>query len=111
MRIDYILLAAVLYVSFAGEVFSQEPTDPPVRTAVGTVTQVDAVGNIINIRTDSGDMSFIIPDQARKVRETKDIGLLEIGQGHPVIIEYTVIAPGKYKVVSLVDNQPTSSSY
>lgn len=76
------------------------------KTISGTVTETDYVGSTINVQTDEGQMAFFVPGDAKVVRETHDIGLMDIKQGRPVTIQYYTSSPGKNVVVSIVDNKP-----
>ncbi|MBF0595716.1 MAG: hypothetical protein HQL22_12230 [Candidatus Omnitrophica bacterium] len=75
---------------------------------VGTVTTVDTVAGVINVQTDNGPMAFSVSEKAQIVRDTHDIGLLDIKPGHPVTIQYETPSPGKSNVISLVDNMPSN---
>ena len=73
-------------------------------TTVGTVTKVDAVGNIIEVDTNEGQMAFSVPEDASITQRTKKIGLMEIEASNPVTIQYYSPAPGKFVVVSITYN-------
>ena len=78
-------------------------------TISGVVTGTDFVGSTINVQTiDQQQMTFYVPTGADIVRETRDIGLMDIKQGHPVTIQYYTSSPGKNIVLSIVDNKPTA---
>jgi hypothetical protein len=82
----------------------------------GTVIDMDAVGNVITIQADpsqtnqmqtyQAQMAFYVPDKVTITHETHDVGLLDIRKSDPVTIQYYVSSPGKYVVVSIVDNKP-----
>ena len=99
-----ILSVSVVLCLVSGHAFSQQ--DAQTRTISGLVSKVDAVGDVVNVKTERGDMAFSVSGQTRIVQDTKDIGMLSLGQGHPVTVEYVVESPGKYKATSMVDNQP-----
>ncbi|MBF0523179.1 MAG: hypothetical protein HQL24_09010 [Candidatus Omnitrophica bacterium] len=102
--IVFILLAAVL---MSGRAYSQDESDKSQKIIIsGTVTKVDEVGNIINIKTDQGELAFSVSDSAIIVRNTHDIELMDIKVGHPVTIQYSVYSPGKNIITSIVDNAP-----
>jgi hypothetical protein len=88
--------------------YSQEnPKNPQTKTVSGTVTGIDFAGNTISILTeDQHQLSFSVPDHAIIIRDTKDIGLIDIKQGDPVTIKYEISSPGKDIVDSIVDNKP-----
>ena len=73
-------------------------------TTVGTVTKVDAVGNIIELKINEGQMAFSVPDDASITKGTKKIGLMDIEANNPVTIQYYSPSPGKFVVASITDN-------
>jgi hypothetical protein len=80
----------------------------------GTATDIDAVGNVITIQPDpmqmgQTQMALYVPDKATITHETHDVGLLDIRKSDPVTIQYYVSSPGKYTVLSIVDNKPVGS--
>jgi hypothetical protein len=90
--------------------FSQENLkNSQTKTVSGTVSKIDFVGNTISIQTsDARLMSFFVPDNAIIVRDTQNIGLMDIKAGHPVTIQYDISSPGKDIVDSIVDNKPAA---
>ena len=72
---------------------------------VGIVAKLDVVGNIIEVKIDSGQMSFSVPDDASITEGTKKIGLMDIEVGDPVTIQYYNPSPGQFVVVSITDNR------
>jgi len=74
-------------------------------TISGTVTEADFVGSTISVRTDQGQRVFSVPNGVTIVRDTHDIALMDIKEGHPVTIQYYTSSPGKDTVVSIVDNE------
>jgi len=87
----------------------QNPQNHQTKTVAGAVTSVDFVGNTISILTDGQHrMSFFVPGNSIITRDTHDIGLMDIKEGHPVTIQYDIMSPGKNTADSIIDNQPSS---
>lgn len=105
-----IILSFLLTASMVTAAYSQEnPGNYQTRTISGTVADIDFVGNTISILTkDQHQMSFLVPGNAVITRDTHDIGLMDIKQGHPVTIQYDISSPGKDMVYSIVDNNPAA---
>ena len=75
----------------------------------GTVSKIDFVGSTVSILTaDQHQMSFFVPGNAIITRETHDIGLMDIKEGHPVTIKYDISSSGRNSADSIVDNNPTA---
>jgi len=74
-------------------------------TINGTVAKVDAVGSIIELKINEGQMAFSVPDDASITEGTKKIGLMDIEMGDPVTIGYYSSSPGKFVVVSITANK------
>jgi hypothetical protein len=51
-------------------------------------------------------MAFSVPDKAIITQETRNIGLMDIGEASAVTIQYYVLSSSKNIVVSLIDNEP-----
>lgn len=103
-KVVFSLLISVLMVTTG---YCQEKLENhQTKTISGTVTETDYVGSTINVQTDQGQMAFFVPGNAKVVRETQDIGLMDIKQGRPVTIQYYTSSPGKNVIVSIVDNKP-----
>jgi hypothetical protein len=76
----------------------------------GTVINVDAVGNVITIRTeDQKQMAFLVSDKASVTKETHDVGLMDIRKTDPVTMQYYTSSPGKNTVTSIIDNGTVAS--
>jgi hypothetical protein len=103
----FTLLITVLMVSAA---YGQgNPKKNQTKIISGTVADMDSVGNTISILTDDQHrMSFFVPGNASITRDTHDIGLMDIKQGHPVTIQYDILSSGKDIVDSIVDNNPVA---
>ena len=98
------LIMAALMVTAA---YGQENTrNYQAKLISGIVSKIDFVGNTISILTDAQhQMSFFVPGNAIITRDTHDIGLMDIKEGHPVTIQYDVSSPGKNIVDSIIDNE------
>ena len=82
---------------------------PVMKTVSGVVTKTDFVGNTISIQTDDlHQMSFFVPGNVIITQNEQDIGLMDIKQNHPVIIQYDIASPGKNIVTSIVDNNSST---
>ena len=100
--IVFILLALALTANLA---YCQEKVETRYTiTVVGIASKVDAVGNIIEVKTNEGQMAFSVPDDASITEGTKKIGLMEIRVSSPVTIQYYRPSPGKYVAVSVTYN-------
>ena len=74
-------------------------------TVSGMVANIDFVGSTIAILTANQEqMSFYVPGNAVITRNTHDIGLMDIKEGHPVTIKYDASVPGKNVVESIIDS-------
>jgi hypothetical protein len=101
--IVFVLLALAFTASLA---YCQEKVETRnIITIEGTAAKVDAVGNIIAVKTNEGQMAFSVPDDASITEGTKKIGLMDIQQGDPVTVQYYSPSPGKYVVVSITYNK------
>ena len=101
--IVFVLLALAFTASLA---YCQEKVETrQTITIVGIVTKVDGVGNIIEVKTNEGQMAFSVPDDASITEGTKKIGLMDIEQSDPVTIQYYSPSPGKFVVVSITYNK------
>ena len=106
--ITIILLASVLA---PGVAYCQEKAESQrIGTIIGTITKVDTVGDIISIHTESVEMAFSVPGQAKIVRNTHDIGLLDIKDGDSVTVQYNNFSPGKNSIISIVVNETGNSN-
>jgi len=74
-------------------------------TIAGVVAKVDAVGNLIEVKLNDGQMAFSVPDDAAITEGTKKIGLMDIERSDPVTIQYYSPSPGKSVVISITDNK------
>ena len=84
----------------------EKPENHLLKNISGTVIGLDAVGNTISVRSqDQQKMSFPVTDKAVITQEAHPIGLMDIGKADTVTIQYYVITPLKYFVVSIVDNE------
>jgi len=103
-----IILTLVMGALMLTVAHSQEKLDSQqMKTIKGTVIGLDAVGNIISIQTqDQQKMAFSVPDKAIITQETRNIGLMDIGEASAVTIQYYVLSSSKNIVVSLIDNEP-----
>ena len=100
--IVFILLALAFTASLA---YCQEKgATRKTITVAGIVAKVDAVGNIIELKIDEGQMAFSVPDDASITKGTKKIGLMDIEANNPVTIQYYSPSPGKFVVVSITYN-------
>ena len=100
--IVFVLLALAFTASLA---YCQEKVETrQTITIVGIVTKVDGVGNIIEVKTNEGQIAFSVPDDASITEGTKKIGLMDIEQSDPVTIQYYSPSPGKFVVASIADN-------
>ena len=98
----FVLLASALMASLA---YCQKKTEThQIMTISGPVMKVDSVGNIIEVKTNGGQMAFSVPDDASITGGTKKIGLMDIKQGDPVTIQYYSPSPGKFVAVSITYN-------
>lgn len=98
----FILLTLVFMVSAA---YCQEKAENrKIKVTTGTVTMVDAVGNIIEVNTVDEQIAFSVPDDANITLGTAKIGLMDIEANDPVEIQYYSSSPGEYIAVSIVDN-------
>jgi hypothetical protein len=104
-KIILLLLMSALMVTAA---YSQEKLESnQTKTISGTVTDTNFVGSTITILTvDQQQMAFYVPENAIIAQGTKDIGLMDIKQGHSVTIQYDISSPGKNIVDSIADNNP-----
>jgi hypothetical protein len=102
-----IIVFALLVLTFSASlVYCQEKTGTPQTiTITGTVTKIDAVGSIIEVQTNEGQMAFSVPDDAIITEGTKKIGLMEIEQTDSVTIQYYSPSPGKFVVSSITYNK------
>ena len=101
--IVFVLLALAFTASLA---YCQEKVETrQTITIVGIVTKVDGVGNIIEVKTNEGQIAFSVPDDASITEGTKKIGLMDIEQSDPVTIQYYSPSPGKFVVVSITYNK------
>ena len=101
--IVFVLLALAFTASLA---YCQEKVETrQTITIVGIVTKVDGVGNIIEVKTNEGQIAFSVPDDASITEGTKKIGLMDIEQSDPVTIQYYSPSPGKLVVVSITCNK------
>jgi len=81
-----------------------------IKSIAGTVINVDNIGNIITIRTENQQqMSFSVVDNASITQETRNIGLMDIEQADPVIMQYYVLSTGKLTAVNIMDNKAIAS--
>lgn len=110
-----IVFSFLMTVLMASSAYSQvNPKSVQTSTVTGVVQEIDTVGNTISILT--GDplaggqqqMSFSVPGNTVIIRETQDIGLMDIKPGHPVTIQYDTSTPGKNTADNIVDNKPAS---
>lgn len=106
-----IILFILITVFIVPSAYCQEKSENHViKTIAGTVINVDAAGNIITIRTeDQQQMAFFVSEKVTITQQTHTIGLMDIEQSNPVIIQYYVSTSGKMTVVSIVDNKVISS--
>jgi hypothetical protein len=105
-RKKMIIVALSALAFTAGFAYCQEKAETrDVITVEGTVDRVDAVGNIIVVNANAGQISFSVPDDASITGGTKKIGLMEIQQGDPVTLQYYSPSPGTYVVVSITNNK------
>ena len=74
-------------------------------TFSGTITEIDAVGDVIKVKVGGEEMAFSISDQAKIVRNAHDAGLLDIKEGHPVTIQYDGSSLGRNNIIRLVNNK------
>jgi hypothetical protein len=104
------IFSLLITLSIFSAAYSQEnPKKNQAKTISGTVSDMDSVGNTISILTDDQHrMSFFVPGSAVITRDTHDIGLMDIKQGHPVTIQYDISSSGKDIVESIVDNNPAA---
>jgi ABC-type Fe3+-hydroxamate transport system substrate-binding protein len=98
----FILSMVVLMVSAAYCQVKAENRN--IQTTIGTVTMVDAVGNIIEINTADRQIAFSVPEDTKITLGTVKIGLMDIEVSDPVEIQYYSSSPGEYTAVSIVDN-------
>jgi len=84
----------------------EKPENHLVKNVSGTLTSMDAVGNVFSIRTgDQRQMAFFVPDKAIITQDTHNIGLMDIGEASAVTIQYYVSPAAKNTIVSIVDNE------
>ncbi|MDD5730882.1 MAG: hypothetical protein PHN57_07135 [Candidatus Omnitrophica bacterium] len=101
--IVFVLLVLAFTASLA---YCQEKVETrKIITTDGIVTKVDAVGNIIEVNTNEGQIAFSVPDDASITQGTKKIGLMELEVSDPVTIQYYCPFPGKFVVVSITYNK------
>lgn len=102
--IVFILLASAFTASIA---YCQKKVENRQTIALyGTVTKVDAVGNIIEVKTNEGQqMAFSVPDDVSITEGTEKIGLMDIEQGDSVAIQYYSPSPGEFVAVSITYNK------
>ena len=115
---NVIIFVCMTISAIATTVYSQENTEHSQtnsennqsNTITGTVTKNDFAGDTISIITDDQrQMSFSVPSNSIITRDTKNVALMDIKNGHPVTIQYEVTSPGMNVVESINDNKPTSS--
>jgi len=105
-----LILSVLMTLLLFTVAYSQEKQiSHQVKTISGTVTTIDFVDNTISIRMDDQhQMSFAVANDASIVRDTHDIGLMDIKEGHPVTIQYDISSPGQEIAHSIVDNKPSA---
>ena len=107
-RCCFVLLTA--FIAAANAYGQSKPGNSQVNTISGTVVQSDFVGDTITVLTNMNQqMTFSVPGNAIIVREAKDIELMDIKVGSPVIVKYDISSPGKDIAVSIIDNKPVSN--
>ena len=109
-----ILLVLIALVSVASVCFSREAsaqsdvsnTTAPVKTSTitGTITSLDSVGNTLVVRTDSGDVTFSVADDAVITKGSEQVGLQDIETADPVTVDYKTASGGGNVAVKIVDN-------
>jgi hypothetical protein len=100
------MTALMVTAAFGQENLKKDQT----KTVSGTVSKIDFVGSSISIQTsDARQMSFVVPGNAIIIRDTQNIGLMDIKEGHSVTIQYNISSPGKDIVESIVDNKPSGN--
>lgn len=101
--IVFVLLALTFRASLA---YCQEKIETrQTITTVGNVSKIDALNNIIEVKTDDGQIAFSVSNDASITEGTKKIGLMEIGVSNSVTIQYYRPSPGKYVAVSITYNK------
>ncbi len=103
--IALILLTAVF---ISARAYCQQITkDQVTSTVTGKVTYVDPETGVLNVQTELGNVVFYIAVESELFRVTKPMSSIEIAKDDPVIIKY-ISSSGKNKIISLVDNKPSS---
>lgn len=94
------------FICMAPRAYCQEKVETrQIMTIPGIAAKVNAVGNIIEVKTTKGLMAFSVSDDANITRGTKKIGLMNIGESDPVTIHYYSPSPGKFIAVSITANK------
>ena len=105
-RIKMIVFVSLVLTFTASLVYCQEKVETRhIITIEGIVAKVDAVGSIIEVKTDEKQMAFSVPDGANITEGTKKIGLMDIEPSDPVTVQYYSPSPGKLVVVSITYNK------
>ncbi len=100
------LMAALMVTAAYGQ---ENPKSEQTKSISGIVSKIDFAGSTISIQTlDKSEISFSVPGNAMIIRDTQNIGLMDIKQGHPITIQYRVSSPGMYIVYSIVDHKSTA---
>ena len=101
-----IILALLTTVFIAGLAYCGDGIkDQQLKSITGPVTQVDGVGDVIEINTSEGLMAFSVPDDAEVIVDTEKAELMDIETGDTVTIEYYSLSLGKFIAVSIQDNK------
>ena len=107
MSKDKVIVSLLMSLLMVPVVYCQEkPENHLIKSIAGTVISLDAVGNIISIRTEKQrQMAFSVPDKAMITQDTHNIGLMDIGKSDSVAIHYYVSSTSKNIIVDMVDNE------
>ena len=100
------IIIFILVAFTASLAYCQEKTETHrTITAAGIVANVDAVGNVIEIKANEGQMAFSVTDDTSITEGTEKIGLMDIEVNNPVTIQYYIPSPGKFVAVSITSNR------
>jgi len=100
--IVFTMLAVAFMITFA---YCQERAENrQILTISGTLAKVDFVGSSIVVKAGNEQMALSVPDDVVITKGTEKLGIEDLEESDPVVIQYFSPSPGQYTATTIVDN-------